>query len=250
MKMRWLEAVIYNVIRGTVCDYGEAGYFLKRNPVTGKYTFSNWGSRIWEYKYTETMLLNWGVKGKRVVDIGIGLPSDSNFYKFYVNNGVELIAYDLDSRLSTITRLSEKCRIINKNSAQMDEIESSSVDVVVAISNFEHFDIESFEKTLIEVNRILKAGGKFLITFDIVLDHDKPAAWALLEKSINGKPAVESNEVLGLEAKKLELEDYLEILSKYFDVPTHILNKGSSTKDLVYSDKWNSKIGYAVVTKK
>lgn len=250
MKLRWLEAAACNFVRGTINEYGEAGYFLKRNPITGKYTFSNWGSRLWEYKYTETMLKKWGAEGKRVVDIGIGLPSDSNFYKFYVENRVELTAYDLDSRLPAVTQLSEKCKILNKNSANMAEIQTGSVDIVVAISNFEHFDIDSFEKTLLEVNRILKPGGKFLITFDIVMDHAKPATWAILEKSVNGKPAVESDEVLGQEAKKLDLADYLNILSKYFAVPNTILNKDVLTKDLVHSDKWNSKIGYAVVTKR
>lgn len=156
-----LEHYFYSIAGTDNNNYGEVGFFVKNNPITTKYTYANWGSRLWELKAVETRLNQINIKDKNIVDIGIGVPSDSNFYKFYVNSGCNLKAYDLDSRITETIKLSDKCTIYNKSSDSMKENPDNSVDIVVAISSLEHYSIESFNKTISEVHRILKPNGLF-----------------------------------------------------------------------------------------
>lgn len=228
----------------TDSKYGEIGYFVKKNPHTKKYCYANWGSREWEYLWVENVLNKIGIKDKKIIDIGIGLPTDSDFYKFYIKSGSFLTAFDPDSRLDKITHLSGKCKIISKSAEKMD-IPPATTDVVVCISSFEHFPVEIFKRTIKEIHRVLKKNGHLIVTLDLTYNKLGFARWAVLEKTLAGLPATENNLRLKPEHQQLTLEYFLKMVSPYFTVKNkRIKNKGAGISELVYSKKWNSYVVY------
>ncbi|MCL5784055.1 MAG: class I SAM-dependent methyltransferase [Patescibacteria group bacterium] len=231
-------------------DYGDLGYFSKKDPKTSKYTFANWGSRRWEYAYIEKILSEIGIKNKKVVDIGIGLPSSSNFHNLYLKSGCHLIGFDPDDRLKKITKLSAKCKIY-RQSAEKIPLSAKSTDIVVVISSFEHFPIKIFNKTIKEIHRILKDDGRLIVTLDLTYDKTKSARWAILEKTLNRLPPQENDQQLKPFHKHLTLELFLQMVSAYFYVKNNqAKNKNLELSKLVYSKEWNSYIGYANLYKK
>ena len=231
--------------------YGEIGFFSLNNPITNKYTYSNWGSRLWEIYLLKKWLQEINIKNKNIVDLGIGLPSDSNFFKFYVESDCNLLAYDPDSRISGDLELSEKCKIKNKSSEDMQECADESVDVVVALSSLEHYPIEAFNKTIKEVFRILKKDGQFLVTLDLTIDKQKSARWAILEKTINKLPSEENDRRLGDDLQHLTLDLFLNMISPFFYWKDgQIKNKDLKLTRLLTSKKWNSYITYIRLYKK
>jgi ubiquinone/menaquinone biosynthesis C-methylase UbiE len=186
-----------------------------------------------------------------VVDLGIGLPSDSDFYKFYLKSNCYLRAYDPDSRLGGNLKLSDKCIIYNKSSENMNEIFDNSVDVVVALSSLEHYPFDSFIKTLKEVSRILKKNGQLLVTLDLTFDKEKSAKWAILEKTINGLPKEENDLSLNKNSDNLTLESFVKILSPFFYLKNEEIKNSNLKKNrLIYSKKYNSYIAYMRFYKK
>jgi len=245
------EHCFYSIMKGIDADYGEVGFFVKNNPITGKYTYANWGSRLWELKAVDTWLTEKSIKDKRVVDIGIGLPSSSNFYTFYVKSGCYLKAYDIDSRLAKTVKLSDRCEIYNKSSESMEENPDSSVDVVVALSSLEHYPIGAFNRTIAEVHRILKPNGLFLVTLDLTFDK-RSARWAILEKTTNGLPETENDTGLDDSQQQLTLEKFINMLSPYFYAKEVKIKNDEfkNSKRLLHSKRWNSYISYAHLYKK
>ena len=246
-----LEHLFYVLKYGKDSHYGEVGLFIKNNPITTRYSYANWGSRLWELRAVEIWLSQLGIKDKKIVDIGIGLPSDSDFYTFYVKAGCYLNAYDLDSRIGGQVELSDRCKIYNKSSDEMPENENNSVDVVVALSSLEHYTLESFNKTIQEVYRILKPGGLFLVTLD--LTHDKKSApWAILEKTLNNLPAEENSMPIAADGHQVTLENFIEKLSPLFSVKDVTIKNSEFINDarLLYEKKVNSYIGYIHFYKK
>jgi len=233
-------------------NYSDVGFFIKNNPISLKYTYANWGSRLWEIFLIKKWLNEINIKDKNVVDIGIGLPSDSNFYEFYIESGCYLDAYDLDDRLKKDIVLSERCKIYYKSSDIMNEVMDDSVDVVVALSSLEHYPIESFYKTIKEVHRILKPSGFFLVTLDITFNKNRSAPWAILEKTYNNLPEIENNSGLRDVDKQITAENFLDMISLYFRTADNKLKDKNhfSLKQLVYSDKWNSHVAYLRLIKK
>jgi len=245
------EHYFYSISRNVHSDYGEMGYFVKNDPLTTKYTYANWGSRLWELKAVETWLNEINIKDKKVVDIGIGTPWDSDFYTFYVNSGCYLKAYDIDTRLTENIKLSDKCIIYNKSSDSMKENTDNSVDVVVALSSLEHYPIESFKKTMSEVVRILKPGGLFLVTLDLTFDK-RSARWALLEKTLNGLPAEENDMGLSDSQEQVTLEKFVGMVSDRFYIKDSKIKNAEykNSGRLLHSKKWNSYISYVRLYKK
>ena len=231
--------------------FGEVGYFIISNPQTFKYTYANWGSRRWEYDYIEKKLTEINIKEKNVVDIGIGLPDDSNFYKVYTNSGCNLFAFDPDGRLNDINPLSDKCTIYKKPADKMDMLKDNSVDVVVVLSTFEHFLYSQFEKTITEIKRVLKKDGHLLITLDLTHKKTNSARWAILEKTMNGLPEKENDLPLSMNQQQLTLPHFLKFFEPHFYLKNNtIYNEGIEPKKLLRNKRWNSYIGYAHLRKK
>ena len=230
--------------------YGDVGYFRTTHPSTDIYSYANWGSRRWEYCYVEKLLNEIGIEDKQVVDIGIGIPSEHNFYLSYAKSKCFLTAFDPDSRLDEATRLSPGGNIF-RQSAEKINMKSGSVDVVVSISSFEHFSFDVFQKTIKEVHRILKNDGHLIITLDLTYDKKSSARWAVLEKTINGFPPEENDCQLQENHQQLTLEYFMKLLSPYFySEDTNIYNKERPITERVYSSEWNSHIAYLHLRKR
>lgn len=229
----------------SIPEYGEIGYFIKRNPITWKYKYANWGSRKWEYYYVEKVLNEIRIQNKQVVDVGIGRPVDANFYKYYVKSGCYLTAFDPDTRMGSVVNLSKHCKIICTSAEKM-KYPSRKADVVVVLSAFEHFPIKVFLKTIKEIARILKPGGHLIVTLDMTsVDHKRSARWAILEKTINGLSDQENNLPLPAKFKPLSLENFLKYLSPYFKLKdSEVTNVNVKPSKLVYSKTWNSCVAY------
>ena len=235
-----------------VQGYHEAGYFLKKHPTTTTYAFANWGSRRWEYCFVADTLKRHDILSKTVVDIGIGLPSDSDFYTYYVASGCTLVGFDPDERLDEVTVLSDSCRIL-RQSADDTGLESSTVDVVVALSSLEHFPYDVFVNTIREVHRILKDEGIFVVTLDMTIDKYNSARWAILEKTINKLPVEENDERLSPEHVQISLEYFIELVSDSFSLQdgSHPISSPRwPLSKYVHNHQWNSIVGYAVFNKK
>ena len=91
-----------------------------------------------------------------VLEIGAG-------YCELINNirAKRKIALDLNPDIKKFA--GNDVEIIVASSTDMRQIKSEEIDVVIANNFFEHLSKEAITKTVREVNRVLKMGGKFII---------------------------------------------------------------------------------------
>lgn len=159
-------------------------------------------SRVWEYPYVYYHLRAWRRNKRKenkkpcIVDLGSGIT----FFPFSIADiGYDVICTGIDpvckrgieiaSMFSPKSKNDIFFRLIEDGDTSLPFLDNEA-DVVYCISVLEH--IYLFERTVLEVGRILKTGGLFLLTIDI---------------SING------NREMGVSVyKKL-----MEIIEKYFD---------------------------------
>jgi ubiquinone/menaquinone biosynthesis C-methylase UbiE len=94
--------------------------------------------------------------GATVVDLGAG-------YCDFINNVKTKRRYAVDTSPELKKYAGENVEIINKTAWDLSGISSDSVDIVHASNLFEHFTDEELEKTMAEIKRILKKGGKLIL---------------------------------------------------------------------------------------
>ena len=102
-------------------------------------------------------------------------------------------------------------RLLRMDAAKL-QLPSNSIDFVISINAFEHF--EHVEKVVREIKRVLKPGGQFYISIDVFSgcsgghDDDPDHPWNhLLDESF--KPNVYLN--------KMRMDDYIKIFQGIFD---------------------------------
>lgn len=136
----------------------------------------HWWSRIWEYPYVMHNIKQWYKKNSKkkklkVVDLGSGVT----FFPFSIARlGLDVCCVDNDKvcekdlikAIETISvgSGSVSCKFV---SGLHLPFRNNEVDAIYCISVLEH--IPDFEKTISEMNRILKPGGLCIITIDIDL---------------------------------------------------------------------------------
>lgn len=74
---------------------------------------------------------------------------------------------DMMTKLNTVFRTSVELRRATLPAAN---IASASVDTVFCISTLEHLDPADIDQTIDEVRRVLRPGGRFVLTVDLFLD--------------------------------------------------------------------------------
>jgi len=91
-----------------------------------------------------------------VLEIGAG-------YCELINNikAKKKIALDLNPDIKKFA--GDDVEVIVASSTDMKEIRSEEIDVVIANNFFEHLSKEDIVRTIREINRVLKRGGKFII---------------------------------------------------------------------------------------
>jgi ubiquinone/menaquinone biosynthesis C-methylase UbiE len=100
------------------------------------------------------------IKGLRILELGCGAGEAS---VYFAKKGANAVATDLSGgMLRVVEQLAAKHGVTvetKKSSADEIDFPDASFDVVYAANLLHHVDIE---KCLIEVNRVLKPGGRFL----------------------------------------------------------------------------------------
>lgn len=92
-----------------------------------------------------------------LVDIGCGSGAFLMYMNKVISQGTGLDAYIENAELNTNIKLI-KCRI----GEEVLPLEDSSVDVVTALAVLEH--LESPDQTISEIQRILRPGGRLILT--------------------------------------------------------------------------------------
>ena len=139
------------------------------------YTHSYYGSRYWEYPFCiESASLKKGVK---CADVGcgstpftpylsqkVGGENVYGFDEFYIEEDSEHSHYNFGTRKSLIDTFGYHFR---KCSMTKIDAPDDFFDFVFCISVFEHIPDERIKQQgLLEMKRVLKPGGKLILTFD------------------------------------------------------------------------------------
>lgn len=135
--------------------------------------FHQW-SRQWEYAYVHTRILehlSGSSKGKSILDAGSGITFFPYFLKSTLSP-VNIFCCDVDPDLKKTYENVNKNQdqSINFYNLDLEDISFSneSLDIVYCISVIEH--TKDFSKIIDEFHRVIKPGGKLIVTFDISLD--------------------------------------------------------------------------------
>ena len=133
------------------------------------------------------------------------------------------------------------------------DIPDRSVDAIVAISSLEHFPVKSFYNCLVKLSSIIKDDGYFIVTLDMTIDKSRSARWAILEKTYNGLPEQENDIPLEDRHKQIDLQAFIAMIGEYFvtdQINDVKITDCSNLTKYVYSDEWNSIVGYLKLRKK
>ena len=152
------------------------GVFTRSDKQIGNIKYGNWGSRPYEYAWVANMV---SIEGKRVIDLGVGLPSQYNWFKYVVDKLKPSFysGIDYDGRIKSELISTNNHEIRYMNMADID-YPDQSFDIAYCISTFEHIPYETFMKSIQEAHRILKDNGTLIITLDEEWDKDQPSNYS------------------------------------------------------------------------
>jgi len=162
------------------------GIFKHKDPQLKNLSFANWGSRPFEYQWASTIVQ---VKGKRVIDLGIGLPSQHSWYKYVINNlkPAFYLGIDIDEQIVK-EEVSTESYAIKQMSMTNITYPSQYFDIAYCLSTFEHLTYQHFVKAIDEIYRVLKNNGILVVTLDERWNKDLPQtydnSWNVLEQSL------------------------------------------------------------------
>ena len=216
------------------------GYFKPSDPQLPGLKFGNWGSRPYEYFWT-AMVHN--VKNQDILDIGTGLPSEHNWHEF-VRDQLKPSSYvgiDFDSRLKDEEINDEHHKVLWMDATRL-ELESSSIDVVYSISTYEHIDnLPAFVSILEKCHRVLRPGGKMIVTLDEYWDWKRQDClpWNELERAYvrSGKRFQE---------RSYGMRDFATDIAHIFKPLGEVPVKNNADGSLLYSPTYNDCISYGI----
>jgi len=163
-------------------------------------------------------------KDSTVLDVAAG-------YCEFINNikAKKKIALDLNSDVRKFA--GKDVEVMISSSTDMEKIPDGSVDVAFTNNFFEHLSWEDIRKTIMEVHRVLKKGGKFLVVqpnirycgnnywmfFDHITPIDDRSLTEVLE--INGFKVLECRPKLLPYTTKGHLPKSIFLLKLYLKMP-------------------------------
>ena len=190
----------------------QIGLLRQEDSILAGLMWGNWGSRPYEYLWVSKVV---SVEGKRVIDLGVGLPSQYNWYHYVATRlkPAYYVGIDADGRI--------KNEVIHTKNYDMLHMDMSKLtfgdkefDIAYCISTFEHIPYNIFIKTIQEAHRVLKDDGVLVLTLDEQWDKNLPltssSAWNDLEQSLINQGAFQNAH------KSFGLPDFLELVKEYF----------------------------------
>lgn len=216
------------------------GYFTPHDPQLPGIKFGNWGSRPYEYFWAATVE---SVAGKDVLDIGTGLPSEHNWHEFVRDNlkPSSYIGIDFDSRLRNEEINEPNHEVIWMDASAMP-LPDNSIDVIFSISTFEHIDsVDMFNKIMKECNRVLRPGGKMVVTLDEYWDWKRQDClpWNELERAY----VRAGSKFVG---RSYGIWEFAESIEPLFTPLGEVPVKSNADSSMLYSPTYNDCIGYGV----
>ena len=140
------------------------GLFMRSDPRVEGIKYVGWGSRPYEYAWARSVV---SVKNKCVIDLGIGLPSKHNWYRYVIENLQPSFYAGIDCRPEIKKQLCSdsnyEIRCMNMTRLKYPD---KSFDVAYCISTFEHLTYEEFVAAVKETYRVLKDDGLLVVTLD------------------------------------------------------------------------------------
>lgn len=242
------------------------GLFNRQDPRVEGIRFGNWGSRPYEYAWTAEII---DIRGKQVIDLGTGIPSQYNWYEYVMRNlqPAFYAGIDYDGRMipEQITEENFELKYMSMADLQYGD---KTFDIAYCISTFEHIPYEIFVKSISEAHRVLKDDGLLVITLDEEWDKDVPFrhenSWNLLELDLAKRGLFKAKKrTFGLPEFLTLIQNHFELFQEDAVVDTRSGQIISNVDNFVYYNRTNrdkallnsgqpanSCVSYAVLKKK
>lgn len=174
--------------------------------------FGNWGSRPYEYYWASNVV---PVANKQVIDLGIGIPSQYNWYEYIANTlrPTFYVGIDYDDRIKQEIKQGLNFDLRHMNMTLL-RYADKTFDVAYCISTFEHIHYKDCLKAIAEAHRVLKNDGMLIITLDEEWDSAQPTnydnGWNILEQSL-----IQDN-LFSRRNRSFGLPEFLTLIQDYF----------------------------------
>ena len=146
-------------------------------------------SRHWWYKIRKEILLDWSIglaNGSRVLDLGSASGGNT---LILTRQGFDVASLEY-SEVGIRLQLEKGIAVI-RGDARATKFHSNAFDAVICLDVIEH--IEEDSKVMSEIFRILKPGGKFLISVP-----EDPRLWSLHDEAVQHVRRYERGALLAL----------------------------------------------------
>jgi|GEM_PF-2630506 len=188
VRISEIENEKYSILRQTIgMRQYSRNFERKYKEILSKYK-NKWGtdwmghfSRLFEYPYVASR-----IKGKNILDAGSGI----SFFPWYLTErGDRVWCADNNKTVMDVIYSIIKNQEINDGIKRYNNVVPIEIDIsdtttnilskeffdaVYCISVLEHMTSNQIDDTLTVLNRTLKRGGLFLVTFDVGLNNDAP----------------------------------------------------------------------------
>ena len=241
------------------------GLFSHRDPTIDCLLYANWGSRPYEYYWASTVIDS---RDKKVIDIGMGLPSQSSWHQYVVGtfHPALYVGIDYDGRMLN-EQVSTKQYELKFMSAVKIKYPDRYFDIAFAISSLHCMPYQTLMKSIAEIHRVLTDDGLLVITFEERWDHTQPLShannWNTLEQDLIKKNLfTPSHKCLGMPEFLVLIQDYFELVNQdaYISDSHDIISKAhggfyyhrnNKSETVLHSiPLYNSCVSYAVLKKK
>lgn len=211
------------------------GVFRQSDPVLQGIKYGNWGSRPYEYYWVSSVA---SMEDSYVIDLGIGLPSQYNWYEYVIRNlsPAFYVGIDCDDRIKAEIKQGVNFEIRHMNMTVL-RYPDKIFDKAYCISTFEHIPYKDFLKAIAEAHRVLKDDGYLVITLDEEWDKNQPSnydnGWNTLEKSLQEAGLFERHQ------RSFGLPEFLFLIQDYF-----VLAQDDAVVDIQRGSIVSSRDGY------
>lgn len=212
------------------------GILKSNDPKLEGVTWSNWGSRPYEYKWASSVV---DVEGKRVIDLGMGLPRQTNWYCYVVDHLKTKFYAGIDNNKEILNQGGGDHRFeaiyMDMRSLKYPE---KSYDVAYSIGTFSTMNANDLMKAISEVHRVLKDDGLLIVTLEERWDknvaYNSTNNWNTLEQTLKSRGMVDDSEVA------FGMPPFLELIKDYF-VP-YVDGLEITTPSTIYSTTQNANL--------